>query len=329
MFIDSEIQNYNFQLPANCYKVLSDSDIQAIMHSLTADHELPLKFTYVGEGADRWQAAINGLTPEKQKDLLPDIAGIAGALQQHIGERAANVIDLGPGNGLQARQLLEFLLSKNQLHNYVGVDISPRMLDIAADNISNWTSGQVDTIKYTRDFIGAPLNDIFSDKRLGDNPRIILMIGGTFDNGDSPVGALRKMSSYMWPGDILLYDVRTPQDGPSSRQEFVLSPRHSFLLELLGIPRSAYKAVRTYDADTHVRVDQIIPVKDISLTYIIDANPEHTLLKKDEPITVWRYHSATKDEAAANVRQSGLTVLAQSGSEQQRNLLFMCIKSRP
>lgn len=326
MYINNEIQNRNIQLPANCYKVLSDSDIRTIMHDLTVNHELPLRFTYMGEGAERWNAAINGLTPEKQKALLPDFTGITDALQQHIGDQAANVIDLGPGNGLQAKELLEFLLSKKQLHNYVGIDISPQMLDIASDNLSEWTGGRVRTIKYTRDFINAPLNDIFGDERLGDNPRIILMLGGTFDNEDSPISALSKISKCMWPGDVLLYDVSVPQQGPSSRQEFVLSARHSFLLELLGIPRSAYKAVRTYDADTHVRVDQIIPLSDISFTYITDVTPEHAVLKKDEPITIWRYHSADQNEATANLQQSGLAVVAVSGGE-QRNMLFMCVKS--
>jgi rhodanese-related sulfurtransferase len=326
MYINNEIQNRNIQLPADCYKVLSDSDIQTIMHDLTVKHELPLRFTYVGAGAERWDAAINGLTPEKQRALLPDFTGIIGALQQHIGDKPANVIDLGPGNGLQAKELLEFLLSKEQLHNYVAVDISPQMLDITADNIRDWTSGQVHTIKHVRDFINTPLDDIFSDKRLGDNPRIILMLGGTFDNDGSPISALSKVATFMWPGDVLAYDVRTPENTQSSRQEFNLSARHSFLLELLGIPRSAYKAVRTYDADTHVRIDQIIPLSDISLTYIIDATPKHALLKKDEPITIWRYHSVDQNEATANLQQSGLTVVAVSGSEQQRHLLFLCTK---
>ncbi len=314
----------DIDLPTEAYEVLSDQDLQFLMSSLTSRHEIPLRFSYLGEGAVRWDNAITVLSSEKQKALLPNYANIVESLWEHIGDSPVNVIDLGPGNGLQAKELLNQLQAKDQLHAYVGADISSKMLDIASKNVQDWTHAAVPVITHVKDFINEAIDDIFNDEQLGTHPRIVLILGGTLDNDASPAEALRHISQCLRPNDLLLYDVLTPTDAPSSQAPFLLSPRHSYLLELLGIRSDLYKTQRTYDATLHTRVDQIIPTYDIELTYKINDIPRVALLKGGEPITIWRYHSTSAQEAEDNLQQGGLRIIATSDNKEGRNLLFLC-----
>ncbi|HEX8763104.1 MAG TPA: L-histidine N(alpha)-methyltransferase [Candidatus Saccharimonadales bacterium] len=314
----------DIDLPTEAYEVLNAQTLQSIMSSLTSSHELPLRFSYLGEGATRWDNAITVLSSEKQKALLPNYASILKSLWECIGDSPVNVIDLGPGNGLQAKELIDQLQSKDQLHAYVGADISSKMLVIASKNVRDWTHSETPVITHVKDFIKEDIDDIFNDEQLGTHPRVVLILGGTLDNDASPVEVLRKISQYLRPKDLLLYDVLTPIDAPSSQAAFLLSPRHSYLLELLGIRSDLYKTQRIYDASSHTRVDQIIPTADIELTYKINNIPRVATLREGEPITIWRYHSISPQEAKDNLQQSGLRVIATSDSKERRSLLFLC-----
>lgn len=313
-------------LPKGAYDVLGLEAIKTIMDSLSEHHELPLQFSYLGPGAKRWDDAIAALSPEKQQDVLPDFTGVMQKLLQYIDDSPVELIDLGPGNGLQARDLLDQLLAKNQLQRYVEVDISKPMLDIAAKNLRSWCGDGFTIAAHVKDFINEPLDDIFKEKN--GMSRIILVLGGTLDHSLSPVDALNHISQYVRPGDLLMYDVLAPTEASSHTVDFNLSPRHSFLLELLGITKDMYKARRTYDAHTNTRLDQIVPINDIDLTYKKENGFKPCIqLKQDEPITVWRYRSSTLEQATNNLRQSGLKVIAASTKDNKRQHLLLCEKS--
>lgn len=312
---------------AACYDILQPSDMAAIMHELETRHELPLRFSYIGEGAQRWDKAVTDLPPKRQKAILPDFTSLTNILRERHNT-PISVLDLGPGNGLQARALLAYLLEKKQLHRYACVDISPQMLDIAARNIHDWFHGIIQTTTHVKNFIEDPLDDIFSPNVLGDNPRIILVLGGTLDNDPSPVAALRAISKHMRPDDLLVYDILTPTDTPTSSAAFTLSTRHTYLLDVLGITKDCYESKRTYDAPSHIRLDQIIPVDDLRLSYDSDGIRHEILLQRGKPITIWRYHSTTLSEATENIQQSGLELLTASTSANARQILLLCERTK-
>ena len=77
-----------------------------------------------------------------------------------------NLIDIGPGNALPVKGLLQHLLNTGKLHRYIAVDISESMLHIAERNIKAWFGDQVKFEGYVKDITYERFDDLIVDDML-------------------------------------------------------------------------------------------------------------------------------------------------------------------
>jgi len=105
---------------------------------------IPIKYCYPGKGGDAWDKLRKedkkrySLGEREYKTLLQSLRGI------YLSE-PTNIIHIGPGNGVEIPLLSKAL--DLQMHRYVGVDISQRMLE--------------NTIRYQKDFFKSMKNPCF------------------------------------------------------------------------------------------------------------------------------------------------------------------------
>ncbi len=165
------------------HEVFSHEQTAELITALAGRRELPLKFQYLGEGADRFvsfehtseygvgQTEINLILDNEDKIL------------SHLQKKEYSVLDIGCGDGKKAAAILARLesSSKNVL-NYFPLDISERMIDIATDNVG-LAHEQIHIEAFKEDFEKGNFSKItYYLRRRYQRNNLILFLGQTIGN---------------------------------------------------------------------------------------------------------------------------------------------------
>lgn len=145
----------------------------ALIEQSRGEHERSLiKYSYLGEGARNFLRLTRH----------PDYQGFRRELQliELMSEElrslgATHMLDLGPGDGLKARRIMEIIGGDTQ---YAAIDLSPEMLSIAEQNVASITQERG---TFIRGDFGDPglLRSLRMDQ--GSN-RLVLLLGNTVAN---------------------------------------------------------------------------------------------------------------------------------------------------
>ncbi|MBL1080266.1 L-histidine N(alpha)-methyltransferase [Nocardia sp. 2] len=181
------------------YSLLSSADISELVASIKECQEVPLRFSYFGEGAHKWDehttflnssAATNSYTVTRR--FFEQNLDRLGSLWHD--DAKVEIVDLGAGNGLPARIVVEWLLGAGRLHRYVAVDSSREMLRIVEQNMAAWFDGTVTfdpvELDLSRSCFGDRIGEQVNDKTGDRIKRVVLHLGGTLFNLPDPDSAL-------------------------------------------------------------------------------------------------------------------------------------------
>lgn len=119
------------------HKFLTDNQTAELITALAGRREIPLKFQYIGEGADRFvtfEYTTEYGIGQKEIDLIIEH-------QKEIFAKFPTknyaVLDLGCGDGKKAAAILSHLEKQpTQKLHYFPLDISERIIDIASSNVA-------------------------------------------------------------------------------------------------------------------------------------------------------------------------------------------------
>lgn len=305
------------------YKLYTPEQITDIILNIRVHHEIPRQYNYIDEGAAYWDEystklfndveASNPLHSTEELMLL-NRAYLDELLSQY---KKINVVDIGPGNALPVKSLLDHLLEKSKLGRYTAIDISPEMLEIAHQNIKKWFGDKVDFVADLRD-----VNyERFTDLLMTDSPEegtvnLVLFFGGTLHNLRSIDEALRTIYHSMTPPDIFILPLKL--DTEDTRRNFhfnaglkgqSLPRQHKFLVDLLGIEPDLYEVEMGFDEEIRSRYLRL-KLK-VSLTINIELNGKvHKIdLEKNDTLLVWRYWHQTAQEIITQLERNGFGVL--------------------
>src|SRR6185437_1076285 len=153
--------------------------------------------------------------------------------------------DIGVGNGYPAKDTLTHLITKQKLGRYIGIDISPGMLEIAQKNIQDWFGDSVQFEGYELDVSHKRFTDILArdyfNKAAPDTVNIILVLGGVFSNFRKQSIPLQVVNDSMGANDLLIHSQKL--DTTATRRYFdfsdepgkmSLAPNHRLILDMFN-----------------------------------------------------------------------------------------------
>lgn len=319
------------------YQMYSPKQILDIISNISIHHEVPVQYTYVDGGADYWDQYANRMVTDESPNVLRGTMGLLDKtfdnIEDLIGSRKVNLIDLGPGNGLPVRPTIARLLKQGQMGRYIGIDCSSEMLEILEHNINDWFDGKVEFEGHVRDFATERFEDLITPDYVGNNSEVpinvVMLLGGTLSNFRHPERVLQLIGASLGPNDLLIYSGYL--DTPKTRRYFdfdvsgssqKLTPKHRLILNYLNIDENLYGVERKYDELTRKRSISFIPKVDIAIDVAVGDVAHRVEMKKDEPILIWRHWHKDAVEVINQFNRSDFDVMQATKSSDNQYLLI-------
>ncbi|MEX2014808.1 MAG: L-histidine N(alpha)-methyltransferase [Candidatus Saccharimonadales bacterium] len=178
-----------------------------LLASISARGEIPDKFTYLNGGWKLWdktytQRAQKGGKAYDERELLAD--HINSFVNVFAKPKGINLIDLGCGNGKPVIPIIEVLQREKIAVNYVPVDISSAMIDLAIKNLFEKFS-DLSIKKLVIDFEKESLADALLDiKQQNNYPSFLVNLGNTLGNYINTSAVLTNFLESMTLDDYLV-----------------------------------------------------------------------------------------------------------------------------
>jgi uncharacterized SAM-dependent methyltransferase len=321
------------------YDLFSESQIIDIISNIDIYREIPNGYTYFGVGAEYWDKYAARLFSEDENNTLTSNIEMVrfnlDAINTMMAEFSKiNVIDVGIGNALPAKELLESLHKKGKLNRYIGVDISDDMLDIAESHVNEWFGGTVQFERYVRDINYERFGDILVGDSFGreaeSTANIFLFFGATILNFREPDQVLHTIRNSMGKNDLLITFLKL--DTLQARRFFdfnvksdktILSIQDKFILDLMDIDHAYYDVEQFYDTQRRSRIIQARLKVALNITFTVGGQPKTVELHKGEVILLWRAWHFNDYEIVDKFDKNNFSLLQATKSKSEEYLLLI------
>jgi len=286
------------------YNLYNQAQIYDIIMNLDIHKEIPRQYNYFDKGADYWDDYVQRLSAEKMTNTLTSTIHLLEINQTYLDDLLKeydriNIIDIGPGNALPVRKLLEHYMAQGKLGKYIGLDISQQMLHIAGSNIKRWFADKVDVELHQIDITFERFTNLVAEMELRKTDKkevnVVLFFGATAGNLKEPYGALKTIHDSMARNDVLLQAQKL--DSKNARRYFDfnlktgnvdLAPNHRFIFDLLNIDKSYYDVEMGFDEVLRERYIRVRFKLTVTINFVF-ASAEKTIeVNKDDTILLWR-----------------------------------------
>lgn len=218
-----------------------------LITALVGRREIPLKFEYFGEGADRYTSFTHPREVGGGTELDILIEGQRKIINC-LGRRKFNLLDLGCGDGKKAAFLINHLEEKVTV--YSAYDLSLRMLDIATSNME-LAHPNLARETFNGDFEqGHIANAAYYLRRRYQNNNLIFFVGNTIGNISDAHRVLVNLRESMTDEDFLLVGLAfyNPKNIPLNSYNIAeIFEIFWTVPERIGIKRSDAKIYWTYN----------------------------------------------------------------------------------
>jgi len=276
------------------YEMFSQDQMSDIVRSLLAERELPLQYTYFGEGARLWDKF------RKDSGLL-DAERLVSASSSYImwllsEYESVNIIDVGVGNGQAVKPLISLLQEAGKLRKYIGIDLSQNMIEITEANLRSWFP-DLPIEMHVRDFSRETFGDLATQAhdpatQQSSAINVVLMLGGQMSNFKDPVPVLSLVNRSMSADDILITNFKLGIPEVKKQLAFIsgYQTRAEILLNLMGVDRSLYDAEIGFDEEEKVRYSRIKFNRAITIEITTPLGSWFVPFKKDDKVLTFRAH---------------------------------------
>lgn len=314
------------------YDIYSRRQILDIINNIDIHREIPRQYNYLEGGAANWDNWLKRLSEEDTPNILNATIELFkdnfASIDQLIEEKTrVNIIDLGVGNAFPVRGLIKHLHEAKKLHRYIGLDISPAMIDVARKNIEQWFNGEVNFEGHVRDITYERFDDLLVDDMLDSDStktiNIVLLLGGTPVNFRSYNDVFKAIYGSMSANDLMIYadkldtetsrryfDFNTVVSGSSIKPGMrALSPNYKYILDLMNIDESLYDVEAGFDPIKYQRYVRIRFTTAVTLEFDIDGAQQTIRLEKGQTILMLRVWHLSALQYITEFEHTGFIVL--------------------
>lgn len=318
------------------YTIYEPDQVLDIISNLESDHEIPRQYNYFRNGADYWDEYASRLSKEDNDNILLSTVSLLELNTAFLDEllskyKYINVVDVGPGNGLPVKGLLQRLHSVGRLKRYVAIDISPDIIAIAENNIKTWFNGEVEFEGELRDITHERFADILAFDNFGvgsDTVNLVLFLGATLVNLRNPEEALDVIRHSLSLNDILIYSTGLDNPAPikyiyhkTSAEKSKLPSNHRFAMDVMNIDESLYDVEYGFDLLGRMRFICAKFKVAISLNFQGVNGVREVVFKKDDKILLWRAWHKTALQTLGQFEAAGFKTVQASISRNDEFLL--------
>jgi uncharacterized SAM-dependent methyltransferase len=287
------------------YEVYTYKQILDILSNLSVRHESPLQYGYVNGGAVEWDEYVNRLSGQAAPNILNQTISLLELGEEYLdtllsGKKTINIVDLGPGNGLPVKPLIEKLKKQGRLGRYIAIDISSTMLDILEANIKQWFGGSIHFESHLRDITYERFTDLLADDLVdGDTANLVLCVGGTLANFRQPNQILQVINGSLGPSDLFIYTGYL--DTEKNRRYFDLytseeqkvPAQDGLILGFLNVAPSLYDVSQKYDDKESARLISVLPKFDLIVEVQLENGKRYIEQPNGKPGLLWRHRHFT------------------------------------
>jgi uncharacterized SAM-dependent methyltransferase len=312
------------------YNTFEEKQIIDLIVNLEANREIDLKYVYFNEGATHWDKYVEDSLKKPGHNVPKNTVELLKNSQDYLFHilnryKHINVVDIGVGNGMTVRGLLEFFHDKKVLNKYVGIDYSNDVIQKAKSNLNDWFGDSFPMEFHTRDITYEGLKDLlFINSQAGRyeedlSANLILFIGSTIENQRLHNQALTIIKNSMGPNDIFILG-QTLDSESTVKYSLSLSETMKvnkvgneaffLMLDLLNIDDSMYEVEGFYDSKTHSRVIQAKLKHDLNIKFETKNIMKTVKLSKKDHIVLYRHKHHKLTDVINNLAKIGFEILS-------------------
>lgn len=306
------------------HELFTNEQTAELITALAGRRELPLKFQYLGKGADRFvsfeHTSEYGVGQTEVDLILDNEEKIMSRLSKH----ELSVLDMGCGDGKKAAAILTRLgrYSSQDKLNYFPIDISERMLDIAIDNVK-LAHDDINIEQFKEDFEKGNISKItYYLRRRYQRDNIILLLGQTIGNIADSHRVLINLRDSMTEKEALLVGMallpkKNPLEGYD--QEIIYDWLWT-VPEKIGITRENADIKLSFNFTKHQIEYKLDFKKNWSKNYGNDLLSFH----KGQKILIAVSHKFTKDEIFSLFASAGFKIELLLESKENNYCVVLC-----
>jgi len=326
------------------YELFAYEQIQDLINNIEIHREVPLKYSYFGEGASLWDAYARRLMNEDELNAINSTPKLIKANIDYIDDMLSrfekvNIVDITIGNAAPAKYLIDHILKSGKLDKYIAIDASKDILRLAEANLAKWFGGKVQFEGYEMDINNTRFSHLIRKEQ--NNPKetnLALYLGGTSHNFRSLEASFEVIHDSLSIDDYLIHTLKL--DSPVSRKYFdfnpnppttekVLSPRHELTLslmdlrsaQLMSLSQADYDVEMDYDEKLRQRYVRIRLKEDVVLAFNIGGRSKSVELKKGETLLLLRMWHQTPEDVYNVLEKTEFDTLHTSQTSSQEYLM--------
>ena len=309
---------------------LMPSEFLSEIISYLGKGRLPLKYTYCGDGARLQDDVANNLEGEFILDSSVLMSMSSDILDILRNFRAINLIDVGCGDGLPAKEFLSFLDSQKKLNAYLPVDISRETMSLAQDNLRN--KSDIPNEKLLEgvlfDFEKQELEISNSLIQSAEVANLLLMLGGTLGNYPTfklQIELLRRLTKYV-PNCYIFITSDIANTNDETEYNIDQSTQLRFLPRLLGLQDSDFNIYYKYQKEQEIT--QYYLKINSNVTLVFKNERKSVVLSKNSKIVIYEHKSDIPQLVEKKCFDAGLKLklIKYQDHEDRTFIYYLCSK---
>lgn len=310
------------------YKIVNAKQLIELVINLENHKRIPLKFAYLSQGAHMInEFYLNQINYNLGDRLLKQSFDfLKNNLESY---ETVNIVDIGPGNALVIKPLIEMLVSSNFKINYLGIDYSQEMLNIATKNLKLWYPDlQIETQIGDMEYL--VLQETLYSKKLKkpNSCNLILFLGFTIGNVYDRQRVFQNFADSMTKSDYLLInnglDVALEGSRFTTLENKFTIDWVSYIPYNLGFSEDDFERINKFDEKTQSRIQVLKLNKDIELEINFNETVSRINFMEGDEITVWNHYSHSTDSIFQEIRKSGLDISSLDKGFDKDDILVIC-----